>query len=154
MKNIIGAGETDTLLSTRRSIANEVMNDLNRAEIMVQAIAIGKTDEYDEYKEIMSSVDRSIDSLQSITTDLQNTDRLETINMFINMKNNNMSRLMTIIDSHDIEQLYAKELDDIIHLQDSLWANKGRLRNPKYISDSIANRLRNVRFRVSSNHIQ
>lgn len=152
MKNIIGAGETGSLLSVRRSIANEVMNNLNRAEIVVQAIAIGKTDEYDEYKEIMDSVGMAIDSLQSITTDLQNSDRLETIRMFINMKNSNMSRLMTIIDSNDIEQLYANEIEDIISLQDSLWANKGKLRNPRYISDTLTNRLRNVRFKVSSNY--
>ena len=152
MNGIGGKGDRDELLSARRSITSEVMNDLNRAEIVVQAIAIGKTNEYDEYKEIMSSVDRAIDSLQNITDDLQNSDRLKTIRMFINMKNNNMSHLMTIISSNDITKLYTDEINAIISLQDSLLAHSGKLRYPHSVADTISTRLKNIRFKVSADY--
>ena len=152
MKGMGGRGDGDGLLSARRSITSEVMNDLNRAEIVVQAIAIGKTNEYGEYKEIMSSVDRAIDSLQNITDDLQNSERLKTIRMFINMKNSNMSRLMTIIDSNDITELYNNEINAIISLQDSLLAKNGKQGYPDYVAETIAGRLKNIRFKVSADH--
>ena len=143
---------SDEQLSIRRGVANEIMNDLNRAEIVVQAIAIGKTGEYEEYKEIMESVDRAIDSLQEITTDLQNRERLETISMFINMKNSNMERLMAIIGSNDIGQLYSREIGNILSLQDSLMAAYGKFRYPRSVADTIANRLKNIQYRVSANY--
>lgn len=152
MNGIGGKGDRDELLSARRSITSEVMNDLNRAEIVVQAIAIGKTNEYDEYKEIMSSVDRAIDSLQNITDDLHNSDRLKTIRMFINMKNKNMSHLMTIISSNDITKLYTDEINAIISLQDSLLAHSGKLRYPHSVADTISTRLKNIRFKVSADY--
>ena len=44
MKSMSGTGDVYELLSVRRGYANEIINNLNRAEIIVQTIAIGKTD--------------------------------------------------------------------------------------------------------------
>lgn len=120
MKQMSYKGDYDSLLSTRRSIANGIVNRLNEAEIIVQTIAIGRTDEYGNYKDVMSSVKSSVDSLRLLTTDSVNLVRLDTLSMFLMLKENNMNSLMKIINSNNVEELYRKEIDGMIMLQDSL----------------------------------
>ncbi len=151
MKGMGSKEDADELLSVRHSIAGEVMNELNRAEIIVQAIAVGKTDEYKDYKNVMLSIDKSIDSLRSLTTDMQNNARLDTICMLMKVKNSNVHSLMNIVGSNDIEKLYRKEIEDIIFLQDSLLSKRGK-RNAHIVADTIANYLKNVQLRISANY--
>ena len=152
MKSMSGTGDVYELLSVRRGYANEIINNLNRAEIIVQTIAIGKTDEYDEYKNVMSSVYNTIDSLRSITNNVDNNASLDAICLLMRVKDSNVNSLMTIINSNNVEQLYRKEIEDFISLQDSLLANRRRFRNPNSIADTIANYLKNIQLRVSENH--
>ena len=152
MKSMSGTGDVYELLSVRRGYANEIINNLNRAEIIVQTIAIGKTDEYDEYKNVMSSVYSTIDSLQSITNNVDNNASLDAICLLMRVKDSNVNSLMTIINSNNVEQLYRKEIEDFISLQDSLLANRQRFRNQNSIADTIANYLKNIQLRVSENH--
>ena len=152
MKSMSGTGDVYELLSVRRGYANEIINNLNRAEIIVQTIAIGKTDEYDEYKNVMSSVYSTIDSLRSITNNVDNNASLDAICLLMRVKDSNVNSLMTIINSNNVEQLYRKEIEDFISLQDSLLANRQRFRNQNSIADTIANYLKNIQLRVSENH--
>ena len=149
MKSISGTNEYYELLSIRRGYANEIMNNLNKAEIIVQTIAIGKTEEYEEYKDVMSSVYNTIDSLRNYTTD---NSSLDAICLLMKVKDSNVHRLKTIIDSNNVEQLYNKEIEDFISLQNSMLANSKKFRNPNSIADSIANYLKNIQQRVSENH--
>lgn len=112
----------DKQISARRSMANDIMNELNKAEIIVQTIAIGKTDEYDTYKQVMSSVDTAVDSLKRLAADSLNAARLDTVSMLLKEKDNNMNKLMKIISNNDIDRLYRKEIEEMIRLQDSLLA--------------------------------
>ena len=152
MKSMSGTGDVYDLLSVRRGYANEVINNLNRAEIIVQTIAIGKTAEYNEYEYVMSSVYNSIDSLRSVTTGLDNNARLDTICMLMRVKDSNVYSLKAIINSNNVEQLYNKEIEDFISLQDSLLANRRKFRNPNSIADTIASYLKQIQLRVSENH--
>ena len=152
MKSMSGTGDVYELLSVRRGYANEIINNLNRAEIIVQTIAIGKTDEYNEYKNVMSSVYNTIDSLRSITNDVDNNASLDAICLLMRVKDSNVHSLMSIINSNNVEQLYRKEIEDFISLQDSLLANRQRFRNPNSIADTIANYLKNIQLRVARNH--
>lgn len=151
MKSMSGTGDVYELLSVRRGYANEIMNNLNRAEIIVQTIAIGKTDEYEDYKKVMASVYNTIDSLRSITTD---DSSLDAVCMLMKVKDSNVHSLMTIIDSNNVEQLYRNEIEDFISLQDSLLAGRRKFRNSNSIADTIANYLKNIQLRVSENHRQ
>ena len=152
MKSMSGTEEVYDLLSLRRGYANEIMNNLNRAEIIVQTITIGKTDEYKEYETVALSVQRSVDSLRSITTDLENIARLDTIRMLMKVKDSNVHSLTSIIKSNNVEQLYRKEIEDFISIQDSLLANRRKFRNPNSIADTIASYLKEIQFRVSENN--
>ena len=152
MKSMSGTGDVYELLSVRRGYANEIINNLNRAEIIVQTIAIGKTDEYNEYKNVMSSVYNTIDSLRSITNDVDNNASLDAICLLMRVKDSNVHSLMSIINSNNVEQLYRKEIEDFISLQDSFLANRQRFRNPNSIADTIANYLKNIQLRVARNH--
>lgn len=152
MKSMSGTGDVYDLLSVRRGYANEVINNLNRAEIIVQTIAIGKTAEYNEYEYVMSSVYNSIDSLRNVTTGLDNNARLDTICMLMRVKDSNVYSLKAIINSNNVEQLYNKEIEDFISLQDSLLANRRKFRNPNSIADTIASYLKQIQLRVSENH--
>ena len=154
MKTMSSKGDIYELLSVRRAFANEIMNDLNKAEIIVQTIAIGKTEEYDEYKKIMSSVYNTIDSLRNITTGLDNNESLDAICMLIKVKDSNVNSLMRIIKANDIELLYNNEMKDFISLQESLLADRKKYRNPNTIFDTISNHLKNIQLRVSENHRQ
>ena len=154
MRSMSGTGDVYELLSIRRGYANDILNDLNKAEIIVQTIAIGKTDEYEEYKNVMSSVYSTIDSLRSITNDVDNSANLDAICMLMRVKDSNVNSLMKIINANDIEQLYKREIEDFISLQDSLLANRRRYRNNNSIADTIANYLKNIQSRVSENHRQ
>ena len=149
MKSMSGTNDMYEQLSLRRGYANQIMNNLNKAEIIVQAIAVGKTDEYKEYKNVMSSVYGTIDSLRKVTTD---DSSLDAICLLIKVKDSNVNSLMKIIKSNNIEQLYSKEIDDFVALQDSLLANRGRYRAHNAIADTIANYLKNIQLRVSENH--
>ena len=91
MKSISGTNEYYELLSIRRGYANEIMNNLNKAEIIVQTIAIGKTEEYEEYKDVMSSVYNTIDSLRNYTTD---NSSLDAICLLMKVKDSNVQNLM------------------------------------------------------------
>lgn len=152
MKSMSGTGDVYDVLSVRRGYANEIINNLNRAEIIVQTIAIGKTDEYAEYKNVMSSVYGTIDSLRSITSDVDNSENLDAISLLMRVKDSNVHSLMAIINSNNVEQLYNKEIEDFISLQDSLLANRRKFHSPNSIADTIANYLKNIQLRASENH--
>ena len=152
MKSMSGTGDVYDVLSVRRGYANDIINNLNRAEIIVQTIAIGKTDEYAEYKNVMSSVYGTIDSLRSITSDVDNSENLDAISLLMRVKDSNVHSLMAIINSNNVEQLYNKEIEDFISLQDSLLANRRKFHSPNSIADTIANYLKNIQLRASENH--
>lgn len=152
MKSMSGTGDVYEVLSVRRGYANDIINNLNRAEIIVQTIAIGKTDEYAEYKNVMSSVYGTIDSLRSITSDVDNSENLDAISLLMRVKDSNVHSLMAIINSNNVEQLYNKEIEDFISLQDSLLANRRKFHSPNSIADTIANYLKNIQLRASENH--
>mgnify|MGYP003295587944 CR=1 FL=1 len=152
MRTISNRSDVYENLSVRRAFANEIMNSLNRAEIVVQTLAVGKTEEYNEYKSVMSSVYNTIDSLRYITTDPENISRLDAICMLMKVKDSNVLSLMKIINANDIEKLYNEEIKDFISLQESLLANRKKYRNPNIVFDTIASHLKNIQFRVAENH--
>lgn len=154
MRTMSSKGDVYELLSVRRGYVNEIINDLNKAEIIVQTIAIGKTDEYPAYNSVMSSVYNTIDSLRSITTDADSYGNLDAICMLMKVKDSNVNSLMNIIRNNDIEKLYNEEIKDFLSLQQSLLANRSRLRNPDAVFDTISNHLKEMQWRVSMNHRQ
>ena len=154
MKTMSNKGDVYELLSVRRGYVNEIINDLNKAEIIVQTIAIGKTDEYPAYNSVMSSVYNTIDSLRSITTDADSYGNLDAICMLMKVKDSNVNSLMNIIRNNDIEKLYNEEIKDFLSLQQSLLANRSSLRNPDAVFDTISNHLKEMQWRVSMNHRQ
>ena len=154
MRTISNRSEVYENLSVRRGFANEILNDLNKAEIIVQTIAIGKTEEYEEYMNVMASVYNTIDSLRNITTDVDNNASLDAICMLMKVKDSNVNSLMKIINSNDVEQLYNDEINDFIALQESLLANRRRYSNLNSVFDTISNHLKNIQSRVSANHRQ
>ena len=154
MRTMSNKGDVYELLSVRRGYVNEIINDLNKAEIIVQTIAIGKTDEYPAYNSVMSSVYNTIDSLRSITTDADSYGNLDAICMLMKVKDSNVNSLMNIIRNNDIEKLYNEEIKDFLSLQQSLLANRSRLRNPDAVFDTISNHLKEMQWRVSMNHRQ
>ena len=154
MRTMSNKGYVYELLSVRRGYVNEIINDLNKAEIIVQTIAIGKTDEYPAYNSVMSSVYNTIDSLRSITTDADSYGNLDAICMLMKVKDSNVNSLMNIIRNNDIEKLYNEEIKDFLSLQQSLLANRSRLRNPDAVFDTISNHLKEMQWRVSMNHRQ
>lgn len=154
MKTMSNKGDVYELLSVRRGYVNEIINDLNKAEIIVQTIAIGKTDEYPAYNSVMSLVYNTIDSLRSITTDADSYGNLDAICMLMKVKDSNVNSLMNIIRNNDIEKLYNEEIKDFLSLQQSLLANRNKLRNPDAVFDTISNHLKEMQWRVSMNHRQ
>ena len=154
MKAVSSRTELSGSLSVRRAFVNEIMNDLNEAEIIVQAIAIGKTGEYEEYTKVMSLVYDTIDSLKSITTDVENSEALDAIRMFMKVKDNNVSSLMKIMESNDVEQLYDSEINEFAILQESLLANRENFCNPDVVFDTISKQLKEMQSKVSENHRQ
>ena len=154
MRTMSNKGDVYELLSVRRGYVIEIINDLNKAEIIVQTIAIGKTDEYPAYNSVMSSVYNTIDSLRSITTDADSYGNLDAICMLMKVKDSNVNSLMNIIRNNDIEKLYNEEIKDFLSLQQSLLANRSSLRNPDAVFDTISNHLKEMQWRVSMNHRQ
>ena len=153
MKAISGRTELSLSLSARRAFVNEIMNDLNEAEIIVQAIAIGKTEAYKDYIEVMSLVYDTIDSLKSITIDAASSETLDDIRMFMKVKDSNVESLMQIMESNGIKQLYDNEINEFISsLQESLLANREALCNPDVVFDTISKHLKEIQSNVSQNH--
>ena len=152
MKAISGRTELSASLSVRRAFVNEIMNDLNEAEIIVQAIAIGKTGEYKNYIEVMSLVYDKIDSLKSITADAANSETLDDIRMFMKVKDSNVSSLKQIMESNGIERLYDSEINEFISLQEALLADREGLCNPDVVFDTISKQLKEIQSSVSLNH--
>ena len=153
MRTISNRSEVYENLSVRRGFANEILNDLNKAEIIVQTIAIGKTEEYEEYMNVMASVYNTIDSLRNITTDVDNNASLDAICMLMKVKDSNVNSLMEIINSNDVEQLYNDEINDFIALQESLLANRRRYSNLNSVFDTISNHFKNIQsLRANYSH--
>ena len=63
VQHITEIDEYDRLISDRRRITNEIIGQLNRAEIIGQTIAIGQVTEYASYKDAISLANAYIDSL-------------------------------------------------------------------------------------------
>ena len=110
----------DTRLSMRRSIINEIVNQLNRSEIIGQSIVIGQTKDYPRYRKAISIAKAYVDSLRVMTSDDRQLERLDTVAMLMVQKEKNMRSLMNIAGKSSLDEMYSKEIDYIIELQDSL----------------------------------
>lgn len=120
----------DSQIAIRRRITNGIINELNHAEIVGQTIAVGQVEKYSQYKKNMSNADVYIDSLRRMTDDTLQLARLDTVAMLIAQKDKNMRCLMAIIRNDNSDDIYRKEIEAMILLQDSLAAlesGKGRI---------------------------
>lgn len=117
-------------IAIRRRITNGIINELNHAEIVGQTIAVGQVEKYSQYKKNMSNADVYIDSLRRMTDDTLQLARLDTVAMLMAQKEKNMRCLMAIIRNDNSDDIYRKEIEAMILLQDSLAAlesGKGRI---------------------------
>ena len=120
----------DSQIAIRRRITNGIINELNHAEIVGQTIAVGQVEKYSQYKKNMSNADVYIDSLRRMTDDTLQLARLDTVAMLMAQKDKNMRSLMAIIRNDNSDDIYRKEIEAMILLQDSLAAlesGKGRI---------------------------
>lgn len=120
----------DSQIAIRRRITNGIINELNHAEIVGQTIAVGQVEKYSQYKKNMSNADVYIDSLRRMTNDTLQLARLDTVAMLMAQKDKNMRCLMAIIRNDNSDDIYRKEIEAMILLQDSLAAlesGKGRI---------------------------
>ena len=112
--------EYDRQISVRRHMTNEVIGQLNRAEIIGQTIAVGQISEYASYQEAISLANAYIDSLRCITDDAVQISRIDSVSALVAQKEVNMRSLMEILKEDATDDIYRREIEAMIQLQDSL----------------------------------
>ncbi len=120
LSRITGNDDYDSRLGMRRRITNELLNTLNKAEIIGQSIAVGQVSDYSGYKNAISVANGYIDSLRNVTDDSLQLARIDTVASLMVQKEKNMRTLMGILSSNAADDIYRNEIEAIIALQDSL----------------------------------
>ncbi|MBQ2786960.1 MAG: response regulator [Bacteroidaceae bacterium] len=124
--NILGANHTHDRHRRMRRAISSIMSELNKAEIMAQAVAIGEIKEYRHYKQSISNAKATLDTLLTIATDSTQLLRIDSVTTLLEQKESNMHTLLKTISEADAGEIYYARIDSIIHLQDSLLENISR----------------------------
>lgn len=143
VQHITEIDEYDRLISDRRRITNEIIGQLNRAEIIGQTIAIGQVTEYASYKDAISLANAYIDSLRCITDDAVQIARIDSVSALVAQKEMNMRSLMEILKEDATDDLYRREIEAMIQLQDSLL--DARRTNDKVFVRTVSRKVANKR---------
>lgn len=110
----------EDVLNQRRQTANNIINSLNRAEIIGLSLSAGMLNEYDAYNEAMQQAGASVDLLHELTDDTLQQARLDSVAQLIILKKKNTRNLLYIIGESDANRIYKQYIEGIIAEQDSL----------------------------------
>ena len=120
MRSLTQTSDHDAILSQRRRTTNEIINQLNRTEIIGQSLSIGQLAPYTAYKEAMQKAAEAVDSLRvQLSNNLQLL-RLDTVSSLLTEKERNMRNLLYLIRQSDTDVLYQQQIEALINEQDSL----------------------------------
>jgi len=120
MRSLTRADGSDAILSQRRRTTNEIINQLNRTEIIGQSLSTGRIGEYTTYKEAMLKAAEAVDSLRTLLSDSLQLMRLDTVSILLIEKERNMRNLLYLIRQSDTDALYQQQIEALINEQDSL----------------------------------
>ena len=119
------------LLAERLRLTGIIIDELNKADITGQAIAIGELGEFKQYKSQMKQVSIAVDSLLLLTNDTIHYARLDTVKLLIARKNRNMQKVLNVIRETGINEIFTQRIDSIISIQenfiDSIPSNQHRV---------------------------
>ena len=120
MRSLTRTDDYEHILSQRRRTTNEIINQLNRSEIIGQSLSIGQLGQYTSYKEAMQKAGEAVDSLRHQLNDSLQLTRLDTVSSLFREKERNMRNLLYIIRQSDTDALYQQHIEALINEQDSL----------------------------------
>ena len=120
MRSLTRTDDYEHILSQRRRTTNEIINQLNRSEIIGQSLSIGQLGQYAFYKEAMQKAGGTVDSLRHQLNDSLQLTRLDTVSSLLREKERNMRNLLYIIRQSDTDALYQQHIEALINEQDSL----------------------------------
>ena len=120
MRSLTRTDDYEHILSQRRRTTNEIINQLNRSEIIGQSLSIGQLGQYASYKEAMQKAGEAVDSLRRQLNDSLQLTRLDTVSSLFREKERNMRNLLYTIRQSDTDALYQQHIEALINEQDSL----------------------------------
>ena len=120
MRSLTRTDDYDQILSQRRRTTNEIINQLNRSEIIGQSLSIGQLGQYASYKEAMQKAGEAVNSLRRQLSDSLQLTRLDTVSSLFREKERNMRNLLYTIRKSDTDALYQQHIKALINEQDSL----------------------------------
>ena len=120
MRSLTRTDDYEQILSQRRRTTNEIINQLNRSEIIGQSLSIGQLGQYASYKEAMQKAGEAVDSLRHQLNDSLQLTRLDTVSSLFREKERNMRNLLYTIRQSDTDALYQQHIEALINEQDSL----------------------------------
>ena len=120
MRLLTRTDDYEHILSQRRRTTNEIINQLNRSEIIGQSLSIGQLGQYASYKEAMQKAGEAVDSLRRQLNDSLQLTRLDTVSSLFREKERNMRNLLHTIRQSDTDALYQQHIEALINEQDSL----------------------------------
>ena len=120
MRSLTRTDDYEQILSQRRRTTNEIINQLNRSEIIGQSLSIGQLGQYASYKEAMQKAGEAVDSLRRQLNDSLQLTRLDTVSSLFREKERNMRNLLYTIRQSDTDALYQQHIEALINEQDSL----------------------------------
>lgn len=120
MRSLTRTDDYEHILSQRRRTTNEIINQLNRSEIIGQSLSIGQLGQYAPYKEAMQKAGEAVDSLRHQLNDSLLLTRLDTVSSLLREKERNMRNLLYTIRQSDTDALYQQHIEALINEQDSL----------------------------------
>ena len=99
MRSLTRTDDYEHILSQRRRTTNEIINQLNRSEIIGQSLSIGQLGQYASYKEAMQKAGEAVDSLRRQLNDSLQLTRLDTVSSLFREKESKVSNISSLPSS-------------------------------------------------------
>jgi signal transduction histidine kinase/DNA-binding NarL/FixJ family response regulator len=107
-------------LTRQRHITNQIVINLYQAEITSQSFGIGQLDYYDAYRQSMQKACIYLDTLRSTLTDKKQLMRVDSMQVLVKRKENNVLALLETLRNNSTDKFYQHYIRSLEKQQDAL----------------------------------
>lgn len=120
MKVLAEPDISEAELDAKRKVTNNTLAKLYQAEVIGQSLSVGRLNDYPLYRKAMQEALASIDTLKTFVSDSVQSQRVDSISLLLNRKEQNMLSLLKAMNDTAAAGIYQRNIEKIISQQDSL----------------------------------
>lgn len=120
MRVLTSENPYEQILTRQRHVTNQIILNLYQAEIISQSFGTGQLDAYGSYRLSMQKAVVFLDTLRAVINDKHQLARLDSIQILIKYKENNVLALLETLRSNSTDRIYQRYIKSLEKQQDSL----------------------------------